>query len=154
MKKNRFNLKETVCSCEVCVAMCEHRPCWGTPDEIEKIIDAGFANKLMLDYWVYQSKKEIGDINILCGAIVGYEKGNAPFIPIGRCSFLMKNNRCKLHKLGLKPSEGRVADCKDKKGGNSLHRKVAMTWRTKKATKLVERWLKLVSIKKNNKKEK
>ena len=31
--------------------MCKYRPCWGTPEELEKIIEAGFSNRLMMDYW-------------------------------------------------------------------------------------------------------
>lgn len=37
--------------CSNGVAMCHNRPCFGSPEEFEKIIDAGFADKLRIDYW-------------------------------------------------------------------------------------------------------
>jgi hypothetical protein len=37
--------------CTKGVEMCKHRPCMGTPEEFEAIIDAGFAEKLRIDYW-------------------------------------------------------------------------------------------------------
>lgn len=86
--------------------MCERRPCWPTPDEAKRIKDAGFGDRLMIDYWVESPT----DIKIECPAIVGYEGLNAPFIPVGRCTFL-KDGLCELHDLGLKPLEGRVASC-------------------------------------------
>ena len=38
--------------CSKGVAMCHNRPCFGTPEEFSKIIDAGYANKLRIDHWV------------------------------------------------------------------------------------------------------
>lgn len=38
--------------CSTGAAMCHNRPCFGTPEEFDKIIDAGFADKLRIDYWV------------------------------------------------------------------------------------------------------
>jgi len=37
--------------CASGVKMCHNRPCLGTPEEFEAIIDAGYAEKLRLDYW-------------------------------------------------------------------------------------------------------
>lgn len=37
--------------CEKGISMCYTRPCMGTPEEFEAIIDAGFANKLRIDHW-------------------------------------------------------------------------------------------------------
>ncbi len=38
--------------CKEGVAMCHNRPCFGSPEEFDKIIDAGFADKLRIDHWV------------------------------------------------------------------------------------------------------
>ena len=38
------------CSCSVCKQQC-HTPCLGTPDDIERIIDAGYADRLALTNW-------------------------------------------------------------------------------------------------------
>ena len=106
--------------------MCKNRPCWGTPEDIEKIKAAGYSHKLMMDYW-YKSDEE--DIPIEAPAIVGYEGKDAPFWPSGQCTFL-ENDRCILHDLGLKPTEGRLAHCSDKNDlPVSLHETVAMTWK-------------------------
>ena len=40
------------------IKMCHHRPCFGTPEEFEKIIDAGFAEKLRIDYWIGNGGRE------------------------------------------------------------------------------------------------
>lgn len=37
--------------CSNGVAMCHNRPCMGEPKDFDKIIDAGFADKLRIDYW-------------------------------------------------------------------------------------------------------
>ena len=38
------------CSCSICKQQC-HTPCLGTPDDIERIIDAGYADRLELTNW-------------------------------------------------------------------------------------------------------
>lgn len=38
--------------CKEGVSMCHNRPCFGSPEEFDKIIDAGFADKLRIDYWI------------------------------------------------------------------------------------------------------
>lgn len=79
MVLNGISFKDSVCSCNTCVDMCKHRPCWGTPGEIKNIISKGFSKKLMVDFWCRSG----GDILILCGAIKGYEKRYAPSWPSG-----------------------------------------------------------------------
>ena len=46
---NKFQITE--CSCNICKKMCQTTPCIGTPKDIEKIIEAGFANKLSVTSW-------------------------------------------------------------------------------------------------------
>lgn len=36
------------CSCDECISFCQ-RPGWWTVDEAEKAIDAGYANRMMLE---------------------------------------------------------------------------------------------------------
>jgi Fe-S-cluster containining protein len=114
-----MEFKTNECSCATCVGMCEHRPCWGTPEEIEKIIEAGLGDRLMNDYWIESPQ----DVQIFSPAIVGYEGRTAPFMPIGACTFL-KNGLCELHDKGLKPLEGRTATCKSSKQAREQHNKV------------------------------
>jgi hypothetical protein len=37
--------------CKQGVSMCHNRPCFGSPEEFDKIIDAGYADKLRIDHW-------------------------------------------------------------------------------------------------------
>jgi hypothetical protein len=61
MKKLK-NYKENVCNCNSCKEACAYtRPCWGTPQEIQKIIDAGFGDKLMLDCWAAPDSADMID---------------------------------------------------------------------------------------------
>ena len=88
------------CFCKTCQGMCKKVPCIGTPDEMEKIIDAGFASKLMIQDFV--------GTNVLCPAAVGNEMSTRDYNN-GKCSFQDSNGLCVLHDLGLKPYEGRMA---------------------------------------------
>ena len=132
--QEKYKDLQNTCSCETCVEMCERRPCWPTPEESKKIQDAGFARRMMRDYWVGHSE----DIDIISPAIVGHDNGNAPFFPNGRCVFLTEEGLCELHDLGLKPLEGRVASCYDIT--SDAHKDIAMTWDTKEGRSVVASW--------------
>jgi hypothetical protein len=125
------------CTCEKCVAICENRPCWGTPIEIAKLIELGFGNRMMLDWWADAGGD---DIYIICPAVVGYEGDRSPFFPVGRCSML-ENDRCVVHQW--KPTEGRENfGCKQAKEAPS-HEEVARTWDTEEGRKVVRLWKEL-----------
>ena len=111
--------------------MCKDRPCWGTPEEIQKIIDAGHGDKLMKDWWVAEP-----DILILSPAIVGYENETAPESPRGRCTFLTPDNMCEIH--DLKPLEGKAAiHSNDSRREHDNHELAAMTWNNEKSQNFV-----------------
>ena len=124
----------TECDCAECKQMCL-RPCWASPEEAETLIDAGLGNRLMLDYWVRHPE----DIMLLCPAIKGSEGRNAPFMPIGECTFFNKEGHCDLHDKKLKPIEGRIANCKSQTKGE-LHEAVAFLWLSPKGRAVIERW--------------
>lgn len=42
---------ESSCSCTTCKNMCKQSPCFPTPEEVEKLIDAGYKDQLMASYW-------------------------------------------------------------------------------------------------------
>ena len=131
MKQNIIN----PCQCSTCVNMCKNRPCWATPEEASALIEAGYGDKLMHDWWVGSHD----DINLVSPAMIGHECGRAPdFYPIGRCVFLTGDDKCELHDLGLKPIEGREATCQGFDG--SLHERVAKTWEGSSARKVYELW--------------
>jgi hypothetical protein len=125
--------KEIVCEgCIKGINMCKKRPCWGSPEDIQKLIAAGYKDRLMLDWWVGVGE----NIYMLAPAIVGYENSTAPEHPEGRCTFLTVDDKCELHNLGLKPTEGKVACCRDDK--SNKHREVAMTWNNPEAQEYVK----------------
>lgn len=141
------------CTCSACEAMCENTPCWGTPEEIKAIIDAGHGHRLMLDY---RENPSVGleYILILTPAVDGRQGRNSPFFPKGRCAFFNSKRRCDLHAAGLKPLEGRVAihNSLDKKSpddddelypinkGDSLRDHIARLWQVPWAREMVAKW--------------
>ena len=131
--------QESQCDCPKCVKCCERRPCWPTPEEAEALIKNGFADKLMLDWWV-----SAPNIYLVSPAIVNYEGKTAPEIPRGKCALLDENSKCVLHDLSLKPFEGRATQaCKDH-DTDSLHEDVAMTWNNDKGKEVVKLWKKII----------
>lgn len=135
-------LKETECSCKRCRAMCK-RPCFGTPEDIQKIIDAGFGDRLMLDH--HCGIDPDNDVSLLCPALKGSESKNAPFVPSSEqgCTF-WKYGKCELHKLKLKPIVGRLAhhgNPNDPVGAeNTLSDYVSEMWNTAEGKRLVSSW--------------
>lgn len=86
------------CDCDICKSMCHRTPCLGTPEDIEKIIDAGFGHKIMGTIWG-------------TGKLMGWTKHLITmFQPQmnNTCVFL-ENNLCTLRGCGLKPTEGKLA---------------------------------------------
>ena len=132
-----MNWKESTCACEKCKNMCRERPCWPSPQEAQKLIDSGYSNRLMYDYWVGDGRTG-SDIGIISPAIVGYEGKAAPSWSMGRCTFLTKDDLCELHDKGLKPIEGRVADHTGQLSG--LHGEVAFLWNNGYGEGIVKKW--------------
>jgi hypothetical protein len=126
------------CNCATCVAMCR-RPCWPTPPEVDKLIDAGFGPRLMEDYWSGGFKAHDNDVPIICPANPGYEGERAGWdMRLGCVLQDPATGYCALHDLGLKPLEGRVAH----HDGNSegVHEAVARTWDTDEGRRVTQRW--------------
>lgn len=60
---------EIICTgCSKGISYCYHRPCWGTPEEFNNILDAGFAGKIQLDWW-HRRASGGEDIPLLTGAV-------------------------------------------------------------------------------------
>lgn len=127
------------CACDKCKEMCR-RPCWPTPHGAKKLLDAGYANRLMLDWWVGEGRHEGNDIEILCPAIKGYEGKLAPSYPRGQCAFQDENGLCELHDLKLKPLEGILTRHDDELDNVALHKKIAFKWNTDIGEDLIARW--------------
>ena len=136
--------------CEKGIGFCK-RPCWPIPEEAQRLIDEGYGDKLMLDFWGSGGEEE--NIYILAPANPGYESklapGSDPFefvfsMLLGRsplssgCTFQTPDNLCSLHDKGLKPFEGRRTCCKN--NGSGLHEAVAREWDNEEAKKIVSNW--------------
>lgn len=121
------------------------RPCWGTPDDIKKIIKAGYGERLMVDYW---SVRDGEDVEIVCPANPNYEASCAPevtFLSFGGgdllsgCTFQGDDKLCEIYKI--RPFEGKTSCCKrTRKETEDLHEKVMKTWNTEEGKELVKEW--------------
>ena len=143
-----FGVEHPECMCERCVKMCRHRVCWGTPEEINTLIDLGYAKSLMCDYWVGSIILSEGDISerdevyIICPAIKGYEGKTGPEYPYGPSALQTDDGLCSLHSI-CKPIEGRYASCNPNVDIN-CHALVATLWSSHRGREIVEKWRGLV----------
>ncbi|MDC1809117.1 hypothetical protein POZ03_01425 [Bacteroides uniformis] len=87
------------CSCEICQAQCRRAPCLGTPQDIWRLIKAGYKDKLSFTLW---------NVGYIVGEIdFGIPMVQPKLTPYG-CIFF-RNGLCELHDLGLKPTEGKLS---------------------------------------------
>lgn len=91
--------KPTVCNCERCKAQC-HTPCLGTPEDINKLIEAGYQDRLEPTLWAVGMV--LGLIDYPIKMVQARREDN------GWCTFY-HNGLCELHEKGLKPTEGRLS---------------------------------------------
>jgi hypothetical protein len=98
--KRRTGKKQTSCSCEKCKSQC-NIPCLGTPEDIFKLIAAGYENRLMEADW---------DAGRIMGVTDKRYRIISPLYDDKKksCTFLT-NGLCELHNLGLKPTEGKLS---------------------------------------------
>lgn len=87
------------CKCEQCKNQCK-TPCLGTPEDIKKLIDAGYAESLMATQWAVGLV--LGKLDYTIPMVQAIQKEN------GWCIFY-DNGLCTLHNLNLKPTEGRLS---------------------------------------------
>lgn len=91
--------KPTSCKCVACKQQCLRAPCLGTPEDIEKLIDAGHGKNIKETVWA--AGIMMGVTNQLV------DMYQAELTPTG-CVFL-KDGLCSLHDNGLKPTEGKLS---------------------------------------------
>lgn len=134
-------IKPTECSCDKCKTMC-HGPCWGTVEDIKRIIEAGLESRLQVDW--YEGDDDGEDTEVLTPALKGREMEYSLSYPrsLRGCTF-WNNGLCDLHASGLKPTEGKLAHHSiigDKKIHQDIHMAVLETWRTDEGRALVALW--------------
>lgn len=139
-----LDIIETECDCEKCRIMC-HAPCCGTPEDLEKIIDAGYGARLMYDDIITHKN----DVKMLKPALKGHEGERAPWETASKdgCTF-WNNGKCDLHSLGLKPTQGKLANhANTQKQNDMMGEMIFESWRTDDAKKVIEKWKKLCGYK-------
>lgn len=124
--------KPCECKCKLCKEQC-HTPCLGTPQDIEKLIEAGYADMLRITFW---------GAEILMGVV--------PFpIPMVQaisgenyCVFF-HDGLCELHDKGLKPTEGKLSHHSTRldnfKASKSISWNIAKEWMNEENRDVIER---------------
>lgn len=126
--------KISFCKCTECKKQCT-TPCLGTPQDIEKIIDAGHKDKIFATDWYAGMLMGITDKPIFMF--------QAELVDTtGFCTFF-ENGLCKLHDSGLKPTEGKLSHHSTKmdnfKANKSLSWMIAKEWIDPKNSDVIER---------------
>lgn len=121
------------CSCSICLSYCR-RPGWWTVDGARGAIEAGYANRMMLEMSPDRS------FGVLSPAFIGCEMDFAASqYAAGGCTFL-KDQRCELHGSGWMPLECRFCH-HDRPGmGPRCHADIAKDWNSAAGRDLVVRW--------------
>ncbi len=112
----KTGMKPVSCKCQQCKLQCK-APCLGTPEDMKKLIQAGFEKRLMKilveNVWVVMPL---------------YDKGKQS------CTFFT-NGLCELHDAGLKPTVGKLSHhsttIQKFNPKKSIHRFVLDEWRQK-----------------------
>lgn len=132
--------KISFCKCNLCKEQC-NTPCLGTPKDIEKIIDAGFKKEIYETDWYAGIIMGVIDKPVLMYQAELVEK-------TGKCVFF-ENGLCKLHDLGLKPTEGKLSHHSSRletfKASRSLSWLISKEWLEKKNEEIINRIRKKLS---------
>lgn len=140
---SKLNVLPSECSCDKCKRMC-HAPCFMSVEDAEKMLDAGYAKRLMFDD--LPGMYDPGAI--LKPALKGYEGQQAPWdtSSMKGCTFWTKDKKCALHDKGLKPLQGRIAiHGNTAYDGEYLAELSKEDWESPRGLAVIERWKKLVS---------
>ena len=120
------------CKCQKCKQQCK-TPCLGTPEDILRLIKAGYKERLAITHWWVGIARGKLDFPVIM--IQARQEEN------GYCTFF-HDGLCELHDLGLKPTEGRLSHHsitkENFKFGKSLSRYVAKEWMDRRNGEIVE----------------
>lgn len=125
-------MKVNSCTCDKCVKMCKTAPCLGTPQDILNLFEAGYGDYIHKTTW--RAGKPYGFPDIQMFQIrFDNDRHQCP---------LLENSRCMLHESGLKPTEGKIADCKVfelEEGKYPPAWMVALSWNFKENAEIVDK---------------
>jgi hypothetical protein len=127
------------CACSVCVSYCR-RPGWWTVAEAARAIEAGCAQRMMLEM---SPDRAFG---VLSPAFRGCEGrfASGEFSTRG-CTFF-QNERCELHASGLMPLECRYCHHERAGFGPRCHADIGRDWNTSAGRALIVRWSDLTNF--------
>lgn len=124
--------KPIECKCQKCKQQCK-TPCLGTPEDILRLINAGYKERLAVTHWWVGVARGKLDFPVIM--IQARQEEN------GYCTFY-HDGLCELHDLGLKPTEGRLSHHsitkENFKFGKSLSWNVAKEWMDMRNGDIVE----------------
>lgn len=147
---------ENECTCELCVDACNTSPCWGTPQEMDALIRAGYGKKLMV-YVLPEDEFDDRPAGIFMDRVwvvsPAYKtfksrtSARAMSVSAGhpgvlyKCVFLKRGGLCELHDPGLKPIEGRI-EHHEISGAEAIaiRREIFKLWNTPYGTEVAHRW--------------
>jgi hypothetical protein len=141
---SRFTLEKKFppsepCSCDICQGYCR-RPGWWSVEQATKAINAGLANRMMLEI----------SPELTFGVLAPAFKGNEANIAIQTfarqgCTFL-KDKLCTLFGTGLQPLECRFCHHSRPGLGPKCHAALEADWHGKAGQMLVIRWSKMTNV--------
>lgn len=121
--QRRTGRKPIECKCVKCKEQC-NTPCLGAPEDIQKLVEAGYKDRLKDTVWA--AGILMGVIDTPIKMVQALKDADT-----GKCTFF-KNGLCELHDLGLKPTEGKLSyhsvTIENYKGQKSLSWNVAKEW--------------------------
>ena len=124
--------KPIECKCQKCKQQCK-TPCLGTPEDILRLIKAGYKERLAITHWWVGIARGKLDFPVIM--IQARQEEN------GYCTFF-RDGLCELHDLGLNPTEGRLSHHsitkENFKFGKSLSWNVAKEWMDMRNGEIVE----------------
>ena len=127
------------CSCDVCRVYCA-RPGWWTVEEASLAMDAGYANRMMLEV---APEMTFGVLSPAFKGCEGFYATNQ--FARNRCTFL-KEDRCELYDTGHQPLECRFCHHERRGMGPKCHADLEKDWRTPAGQALVERWIRQINL--------
>lgn len=132
--------KPIECKCKACKRQCQSI-CLGTPEDIERIIDAGYKERLVGTEWCVAMIMGVYPLPISMIQAKQTEQG---------CTFF-KDGLCELHSKGLKPTEGKLSHhtttLENFKFSKSLAWNVAKEWLDVENLPIIERIVEKMGIK-------
>jgi hypothetical protein len=121
------------CCCDICLSYCK-RPGWWTVEEATRAIEAGYAERMMLEM-----SPEL-TFGVLSPAFKGNEGNIAmQFFSKQGCTFL-QNNLCELFGTGFQPLECRFCHHTRRGVGKKCHSAIEKDWYSKEGQRLIIRW--------------